>query len=165
MEGIVIFNDAKENIVGVDSDGLKDSQEGNLISGNNRNGIRILSSQNNIVAGNVIGLAANGSASLANKEAGVLIDYNNSNAFSNSSGNLIGSNGDGQSDELERNWIGGNLLSGVRIDQSTQNQVSGNTIYSAICAAICATHVLSSKRATHVLHTHVLHTFCNFWLA
>lgn len=128
LEGIVIFNDAKGNIVGVDSDGLNDSQEGNLISGNNRNGIRIYSSQNNIVAGNVIGLAANLSASLANKENGVLIDDNKSGAFSNSSGNLIGSNGDGQSDELERNWIGGNLLSGVRIDQSTQNQVSGNTI-------------------------------------
>lgn len=128
LEGIVIFNDAKGTIVGVDSDGLNDSQEGNLISGNNRNGIRILSSQNNIVAGNVIGLAANLSASLANKENGVLIDSNMSGAFSSSSGNLIGSNGDGQSDELERNWISGNLLSGVRIDQSTQNQVSGNTI-------------------------------------
>jgi len=128
LEGIVIFNDANRNIVGVDSDGLNDSQEGNLISGNNRNGIRIYSSQNNIVAGNVIGLAANLSASLANKQAGVLIDYNKSGEFGNSSGNLIGSNGDGQSDELERNWIGGNLLSGVRIDQSTQNQVSGNTI-------------------------------------
>ncbi len=128
LEGIVIFNDAKGNIVGVDSDGLNDSQEGNLISGNNRNGIRIYSSQNNIVAGNVIGLAANLSASLANKENGVVIDNNISELVSNSSGNLIGSNGDGQSDELERNWIGGNLLSGVRIDQSTQNQVSGNTI-------------------------------------
>jgi hypothetical protein len=128
LEGIVIFNDAKGNIVGVDSDGLNDGQEGNLISGNNQNGIRIYSSQNNIVAGNVIGLAANLSASLANKQAGVLIDYNKSGEFGNSSGNLIGSNGDGQSDELERNWIGGNLLSGVRLDQSTQNQVSGNNI-------------------------------------
>ncbi len=128
LEGIVIGGDANGNIVGVDSDGLNDSQEGNLISGNSRSGVRINSSQNNIVAGNIIGLAANLSASLANKENGVLIDNNSPGTFSSSSGNLIGSNGDGSSDELERNWIGGNLQSGVRIDQATQNQVSGNTI-------------------------------------
>lgn len=121
-DGVLISFGASSTIVGTDGDGIDDASERNLISGNNRFGIRISEASSNIVAGNWIGLNQPGNTSIPNGEDGVYID-------TSSSMNLIGSDADGQSDDLERNVISGNVRDGIIIrDNSARNIVSGNYI-------------------------------------
>ncbi|EKD51146.1 MAG: hypothetical protein ACD_62C00332G0001, partial [uncultured bacterium] len=96
--GIWALEGSDDNIIGTDGDGVYDAGEGNLVSGNVSSGIA-LTSYNNIVAGNYIGVTAGGNASLKNDNSGISITGN---------GNRVGTNGDGVSDVLERNIISGN---------------------------------------------------------
>jgi ELWxxDGT repeat protein len=82
-------------------------------------GIIIEQNGGNVIQGNYIGTDATGTQALGNYGA-ILID---------SSGNLVGTNGDGVNDAGERNVISGNRGSngGVLID-SNQNIVAGNYI-------------------------------------
>ena len=66
-------------IIGTNGDGINDAVEGNLISGNLEDGIRINGSDNSIVAGNMIGIAADGTTPLENGKRGVLIVGTSSN--------------------------------------------------------------------------------------
>jgi titin len=93
-------------VIGTDGDGTGDAAEGNLISGNTDNGISIHNSCV-AVAGNIIGLNASGSAALPN-ENGIYI-------WEIADGTLIGTDGDGVSDALERNILSGNTSVGVRV--------------------------------------------------
>jgi parallel beta-helix repeat protein len=113
LNGIYIYGGAKANTVGGDTQG-----ERNVISGNDQYGVRISGSNtmSNTVCGNYIGLAVNGSASLANANSGVGIDRSAQN-------NTIG--GDTQG---ERNVISGNDEMGVLISSSAGNTLSGNYI-------------------------------------
>ena len=101
--GVVIVEGASSNVIGTDSDGLADTTEGNLISGNDRPGVFIGDSgtEHNRVAGNYIGTNASGSAGLGNGEFGVAI-------WNFASNNVVGTNGDGLSDTAEKNVISGN---------------------------------------------------------
>ena len=114
-------------IVGVDGDGLQDANEGNVISGNFRSGIRIEGgnndSGNHVIAGNKIGVNVDGTLALANQGDGILIV--------SSSNNRIGTNGDGLSDALEANIIGGNRNSGGNPDGTTV-QATGITIWDSM---------------------------------
>ena len=76
----------------------------------------------NTVAGNYIGTDETGTYALSNY-AGVEID-------SGASSNVIGTNGDGVSDALERNIVSGNLLAGVWMTGTgtDNNVVAGNYI-------------------------------------
>jgi putative surface-exposed virulence protein len=118
LNGIYIYGGAQANTVGGDTQG-----ERNVISGNDRYGVRISGSHtmSNTVCGNYIGPAANGSASLANANSGVEIDGGAQN-------NTIG--GDTQG---ERNVISGNDEHGVLISGggTTGNTVCGNYIGTA----------------------------------
>ena len=117
---IHIVNGSTNNVIGTNGDGLGDSVEGNLISGNLLRGIVLDSSSNNVIAGNLIGTDISGSSVLGNS-LGILIK-------SGSSHNLIGTNGDGTSDFIEGNVISGSTVSsGIQINAS-QNQISGNYI-------------------------------------
>ncbi len=97
---------------------------GNVISGNTGDGIDIsgAGATGNVVAGNLIGTNAAGTAAVANY-AGVEID-------SGARGNLIGTNGDGMNDALERNIISGNSFAGVWMTGTgtDDNVVAGNYI-------------------------------------
>ena len=88
--------------------------DGNIISGNQGNGISLINSENKVV-GNLIGLDATGTYAIGNGNAGIMI---------NGPGNLVG----GTSPET-RNVISGNL-EGVTFDgeDAQENVILGNYI-------------------------------------
>ncbi len=130
--------------IGTDGDGLSDAKEGNVISGNFGYGIRIQGGNNDtgshVVAGNFIGVSADGASALPNQNDGIFILTSRSNR--------IGTNGDGISDEYEANVISGNrnlggnpggpgiVPAGIRLTDSitndglltASNTIAGNTI-------------------------------------
>ncbi len=112
-EGIGVYNGGKRNQIG----GLEPGA-GNLISANMRAGLRIdgTGSDENIVQGNIFGLAADGETVMSNGETGLWI-----------SGDAIG---DGPANNLiEKNVISANLSSGMQFRHgSHHNQVRNNLI-------------------------------------
>ena len=98
---------------------------GNLISGNTASGVQFFGPGigGGVVQGNKIGTNVGGTAAIPNKIDGVLVN-------GQASGVLIGTNGDGVSDGLERNVISGNANWGVQIaDSGTRKDVvAGNYI-------------------------------------
>jgi len=120
--GVQIDDGAKHNLIGTDGDGSSDELERNVISGNGSTGVRIsgASTEDNVIAGNYIGTRDGGYVRLYNN-TGVAIEDMAQN-------NLIGTDGDGILDELERNIISGNSCRGVRLYQSTGNVIAGNYI-------------------------------------
>jgi hypothetical protein len=122
--GVVITNGATNNIIGTNGDGVDDEAEGNVISGNGSYGIAInvSSTQNNIVAGNIIGLNPSGTSVVNTSDpyaGGIFITAPN---------NRIGTNADGISDAAERNIISGNHTAGIEIYQANANIIAGNYI-------------------------------------
>jgi RHS repeat-associated protein/CSLREA domain-containing protein len=99
------------------------SGAGNLISGNNVDGIRLTYSQSsgNLIQGNQIGVNAAGDPVLGNTYAGVLITEASTNTIGGSSANA-------------GNWIAGNGQEGVVISQfqsaTTRNLIQNNHIWS-----------------------------------
>ena len=128
--GVRIRVGASDNVVGTNGDGTGDAVEGNIISGNDVGlgyGVYISDpgADDNIVAGNLIGTDATGTIALANK-VGVRLRNDAEHT-------IVGTNGDGTSDDLEGNVISGNTVGlgyGVRIsDAGTDgSRVSGNRI-------------------------------------
>jgi len=123
--GMYVSSGATGNVIGTNGDGVNDATEGNLISGNTGRAIFInnLGTNNNIVAGNIIGLNAAGTAAVANAGDGVIIS-------GGAQFNRIGTDGNGIADVEERNVISGNLGSGVEFDGNTtdNNVAAGNYI-------------------------------------
>ncbi|WP_129676230.1 SdrD B-like domain-containing protein [Candidatus Chloroploca sp. Khr17] len=133
VEGVRVYV-TENNIIGTDGDGVSDELEGNLISGNSDWGILLqqTGALNNVVAGNKIGTDITGMLSIRNGYGGspragiVLGGY----------GNLVGSNVDGVSDDLERNLISGNANNGtsgifsqfVSVTGAMPNTIAGNWI-------------------------------------
>ena len=120
---------ARGNVIGTDGDGLFDAEEGNVISGNVA-GISIggEESGDNVVAGNLIGTDATGTVALGNGVGsasgapyGIVI-------HANSTSNRVGTDGDGLSDDLERNVISGNPNAGVVLSGGIDTVVAGNFI-------------------------------------
>ncbi len=111
------------NFVGTDGDGVDDAAEGNVISGNASVGVYLQSgSLNNTIAGNVIGLNPAGSAALGIQSYGVWLFDDAIDAT------VIGTDGNGVSDALERNVISGNTDLGIRIDGADHTIIAGNMI-------------------------------------
>jgi len=108
---------ANGNYIGTNGDGINDTSEGNLISGNGGNGILIANSDDNTIAGNFIGTDATGEVAIPNDGHGI-----------NDGGNktIVGTDGDGWSDEQEGNLISGNSGGGVL--PRTNCVVAGNYI-------------------------------------
>ncbi|MBZ0276497.1 MAG: hypothetical protein K8I60_10150, partial [Anaerolineae bacterium] len=125
-DGVLLELGSTGNVIGTNGDGVNDAIEGNVISGtsNTNNGvfIRDAGTDNNRVAGNLIGTNAAGMTTISNG-GGISITYGASH-------NVIGTNGDGVSDALERNVISGNTLHGVQVleDNTTGNRIAGNYI-------------------------------------
>lgn len=113
--GIGIFSGATGNTIGGTVSGA-----GNLVSGNSNQGVLILSAgtNNNVVAGNLIGTNAAGTTALANAYAGVEISGGPQN-------NVIGG-----TMASARNVISGNANQGVSLNGTgtSGNRVSGNYI-------------------------------------
>ena len=90
----------------------------NTISGNSLSGVRLVSSSNNTIQGNLIGLSADGLTAVGNSAGGVSL-------FTSGSGNLIGG-----ATVAARNLISGNLGAGIALRDAgvVNNRVQGNFI-------------------------------------
>jgi hypothetical protein len=118
--GIYIGGVSTYNIIGTNGDGTADADEGNLISGNDKDGMWISNQAGsfNIIAGNFVGTDLTGTSIIPNGMAGVTISGDS---------NRIGTNGDGVSDALEGNVISGNGTTGLFVS-SENNWIAGNFI-------------------------------------
>ncbi len=123
----ILVQEASYTVIGTDGDGQGDALEGNVISGSilniNLTGTSNLNeSHHNRISGNRIGTNADGTASVGIQAEGVRVYV----AYDN----LIGTDGDGISDELEGNLISGNIDFGVMLQQtgSRNTVVAGNKI-------------------------------------
>ncbi len=107
-------------IIGTNGDGVNDAAEGNLVSGNDLYGVQFLNAgEDGVVAGNYIGVAADGTTGLGNANDGIFLTGDNF---------TIGTNGDGASDEFEFNVIGANGDNGIVINSTSTTKVAGNFI-------------------------------------
>lgn len=121
--GLQLLSTVSNNQIGTDSDNARDTEEGNLISGNGT-GMRFnvgSTGTNNWIAGNYIGTDATGNTALPNSTHGIVLDGSQTNT-------VIGTNGDGVRDAIEGNIISGNADDGIRIGNSNGNLIAGNNI-------------------------------------
>jgi hypothetical protein len=113
-DGVAIHDGAGSNTVGgpvIVAGTLR-----NVISGNTANGVNIFTTSSNLVQGNLIGTAVNGTAALGNGGNGVLL----TNAFNNAIGTAS---------PLVGNVIAFNGADGVKVDTGTGNAVRANSIH------------------------------------
>ncbi|MBN1993924.1 MAG: hypothetical protein JW953_14585, partial [Anaerolineae bacterium] len=110
------------NVVGISDNGIADPKEGNVISGNDFNGIVVESTNGTVIAGNIVGLDAQGNTAVPNGNRGIGILGNTT------TNTRIGSNGNGISDTLERNVISGNLNDGIISNGGDNTAVRCNLI-------------------------------------
>jgi len=123
FHGVLIQNDATGNTIGGTTSG-----SGNQISGNTRNGVKIIgaATTGNMVQGNLIGTDATGSAPLANVRHGIEIT-------GGASSNTVGGTAAGAG-----NVISGNTRYGMLIGTAgtTGNVVEGNLIGTDAAGAV-----------------------------
>ena len=105
-----IITEGDNTRIGTDGDQTSDLVEANVIAGSGTSGISI-SSNNNFIAGNFIGVDKTGMTDIGNALFGIIVRGDN---------NLIGTNGDGTADLDERNVVSGN---------GSQNEGVGISIY------------------------------------
>ena len=110
-------------IIGNNSDGIRDTDEGNLISGNGQDGVIGWALTNSIISGNFIGSNRAGiGTTLGNGRNGILLTVG-------CIGNRVGSNGDGINDGQEPNGIIRNTGRGILIAaNSNANFIGGNVV-------------------------------------
>jgi uncharacterized repeat protein (TIGR01451 family) len=130
--GVALFVGPVNNVIGTDSDGINDANEGNLISATgltagNGQGISITSNgvaptAGNVIAGNRIGTDAGGTAAIGNSSIGIAMS-------------LVGANLVGGTTAEARNLISGNFVAppgstgyAVYLDRTIGTQVHGNYI-------------------------------------
>jgi hypothetical protein len=123
--GILGTENAFANTIGVNGDGINDQLEGNLISGSFKS--IVIYGKENTIAGNLIGTDITGTKILRPN-----FYYHNFqpciSLYQNSFDTVIGTNGDGISDLLERNIISGHDM-GIRIEGYPSGvRISGNYI-------------------------------------
>ncbi len=135
----VEINPGSGNLIGTNADGTSDALERNTICANTGDGIRIVggdffgtsNSDGNTISGNAIGTNGAGTLVQGNTAYGVVILSNND---LNADDNVIGSNGDGNGDDLEGNLIANNtkgIVIATPAGASTHvgNRISRNSIY------------------------------------
>ena len=139
--GVAIDSGAGNDLVGTNGDGVNDSGERNLISGNTLSGVWIANSDGNTVAGNFIGTTVTGDTALPNGQkpyyyrgqyysgfaGGVEIDSASGYASGYASGNLVSDN-----------VISGNNNFGVELygNGTSGNVVQGNVIGTDLTGAL-----------------------------
>ncbi|MFO8100673.1 MAG: CSLREA domain-containing protein, partial [Dehalococcoidia bacterium] len=142
-DGVYIYSSTTGNRIGGTGSG-----EGNLISGNNSDGISISSSDENIIQGNIIGLEASGTSKLMNTSNGIYLTNSPENTIiggtSPAARNIISGNGSdgieayglstaGNGIRITGNYIGTDITgtvrlgnySGVHLNKSSHVKVGG----------------------------------------
>ena len=111
--GVWIQGGAQSNRIGVSGGDVGAADEPNLISANAQSGVYITDAGTtlNTVAGNLIGTDLTGTLALGNGDLGVYVT-------NGAQANLIGTNGAGVNDSLQRNIISGNAYYGIQIGGS-----------------------------------------------
>ena len=106
-------------VVGTNGDGVDDIGERNVI-GYGGYAVYVNANNNNTIAGNFIGFSADGATQVG---AGLVL------VRQSSLGNVIGTDSDGTSDELERNYFGSNHGIDYQgfVAGGTDNKIAGNT--------------------------------------
>lgn len=112
LDGIYVRNSAANHTIGGVSAGA-----GNLISGNDQDGIELDSVSGNVLQGNRIGTNAGGTAALGNTEQGIRIE--------NAANNTVGGTAAGAGNLVSGNGRDGVALKGLN---ATGNQVLGNFV-------------------------------------
>ncbi len=110
-DGVLLQNGADANTIGGTALGAA-----NVISGNDVNGIEIIFASGNVVLGNLIGTASNGTAPLGNGGDGVYL-------VTSATANTIGGTATGAG-----NIISANGHNGVAINSANGNNTSGNVV-------------------------------------
>jgi hypothetical protein len=134
--GVEIDGGASNDLIGTNGDGVNDAAERNLISGNAFAGIRIngQGTDDNAVAGNLIGTSVTGDAALGNGTSPVYYQYVHFGGGvviqGGASYNRIGTDGNSVDDVGERNIISGSGNDGIDIigTGTDENVVAGNFI-------------------------------------
>lgn len=124
FDAVFLGDGSVSNIIGVDGDGVADTQERNIVGGG-QSGIGLWgsSSTGNRIAGNYLGTNATG-ANLGNQFAGVWLD-------DGANQNFVGSNNDGLGDGQEGNIVSRNGTHGIVINGAAtqRNRMSRNLVY------------------------------------
>jgi hypothetical protein len=102
LYGIELAGGSKGNLIGSNGDGVNDTAERNLLSGNGKSGVRIVGTgtSQNVVAGNYIGTNIGGTSGIGNGRDGVSIE-------GGAASNRIGTDGMSVDDAGQRNLISG----------------------------------------------------------
>jgi CSLREA domain-containing protein len=115
--GVCLSHGARSNRIGSNLDGIADAEEANVISGNSGHGVQIFSvegwpgSDENIIAGNLIGTDITGTVAVANGNDGIRVSKR------------------GSSNTIRQNVVAGNSGTAIRIGpESNGNVVVGNLI-------------------------------------
>ncbi|HYF29948.1 MAG TPA: T9SS type A sorting domain-containing protein [Chitinophagaceae bacterium] len=110
-------------VIGTNSDGTSDTDEGNLLSGNGQDGIIGWSLTNSVISGNFIGSDRSGTGTtMGNGRNGILLTVS-------STDNRIGTDGDGVNDLQEANGIILNVGRGIYLAANANNNVvAGNIV-------------------------------------
>jgi hypothetical protein len=133
-EGVEIDGGASGNLVGSNGDGIGDSGERNVISGNTFAGVEIEGGETNAIAGNFIGTTLTGEVALDNGTAPATVDSSTIGGGvvieGAGSDNRVGTDGTSVDDAGERNIIAGSDNDGIDIIGSgtEDNIVAGNFI-------------------------------------
>ena len=126
--GISLEGNNTGTIVGTNGDNINDAVEGNVISGNDEDGIRT-SMDNTIVAGNNIGVGYDGITALGNAQRGILVALDASNNVFGYSPTMANSDELIVGNKIMNNGGSGITVSDVGINNRiSQNQIANNTL-------------------------------------
>ena len=118
-EGIVFAGGSDNMVVGTDGDGSDDEFEGNLISGNNNNGLYFYcpdTCENGVVAGNFVGVNANANGVIGNGNRGIGFGgYHTGFVIGGTTAN-------------QRNIVGGNHYGIYFVGAATSHVIKGNYV-------------------------------------
>jgi len=122
--GIEVNSGPTNTRIGTDGDGNSDLEERNIIGDNPDNGIRLVNAIDVHIAGNHIGVGADGTTDLGNGKEGITLSANSSNNFIGYELGMV------NKDELiVGNKIKYNDFAGINIpDDGVSNQISRNQI-------------------------------------
>lgn len=128
--GIQILGSFANLTIGTNGDGIWDENELNVISGHLEDGIRMNSANtgNTIIAGNLIGVAADGISPLGNQERGIFIRNPTSNAVIGWSPSMSNTDELVVGNKIKHNGDAGIGLTGIGTVTISNNRISRNQI-------------------------------------